>query len=229
MEEERNWRLERSESGQTGKQPMGPKPSSQPGPPAKPSGHGGWAQGDGESSPTPGAQFQGESSTVMGAYGDYPESPSGPQLKFNGVPVPAQMPHMAQPMPYPQPNVGMSTAISAIEIDTTTWNITDVLCALYDCSCQCERTIACIVNSPEARLRVKQTHMLRDCADICYMTWCFLQRDSRYSLKLLKLCAHVCEACADGCSAQLDLESQRCAATGMRCAAACRSFIAVHS
>jgi hypothetical protein len=161
----------------------------------------------------------------------------GPQVKFNGVsvtkPTPSMPPMAAMPSPmpeyHPMPQYQMKTTASVMVQDIKPATMTDTLCALHDCGCQCERLIAWLSVMPDAHAHAHHIRTLDDCADLCHMTWCFLQRNSRYSLKLCKLCAQVCAACASNCALYPDVESQRCAAYCLRTAAVCRGFIASHS
>ena len=218
MEEHNNWRLERSESDD-GKGKGESESKSQ----------GTWDLSGESPSATHFAPYHGgESPSEQFAK----ESPPGPEVKFNGIPVPKYV----KPTPVPQPApvaVGSVTAqthtsVTSIHIDPD-WDLGDILCVLQDCGVQCERTIACLMATPDARTRIHQIRMLRDCADICHTTWCFLQRESRYSLKLCKLCAQICDACADECTVYPDIDSQRTVSACHRCAAACRAFIAAHA
>ena len=62
----------------------------------------------------------------------------------------------------------------------------------------------------------------RECADICSYAVQAMTRQSPFVAGILRLCAEICEACADESSKHIHTHCQECIDACRRCAEACR-------
>lgn len=62
----------------------------------------------------------------------------------------------------------------------------------------------------------------RECADICSYAIQAMTRQSTFVAGILRLCAEICEACADESSKQIHNHCRECIEACRRCAEACR-------
>lgn len=68
--------------------------------------------------------------------------------------------------------------------------------------------------------------LMMECAELCRTSASIMQLKGEFAYELCKVCAQVCDACADSCSS-IDPEDsmmQRCAQMCNRCAESCRSM-----
>jgi hypothetical protein len=69
----------------------------------------------------------------------------------------------------------------------------------------------------------------RDCAEICWTAAAFMSRGSIFSVKICRLVAEVCDACAAECERLTNDHCRRCARACMDCAEQCQEMIAANS
>lgn len=63
-----------------------------------------------------------------------------------------------------------------------------------------------------------------DCAAICRLTAGYLARDSKNIEQICRLCAEICDQCAEECSKHDTEHCQKCAEACKRCAEECRKM-----
>ncbi|WP_415807187.1 four-helix bundle copper-binding protein [Bordetella muralis] len=61
-----------------------------------------------------------------------------------------------------------------------------------------------------------------DCAQICRLSASYMARGSEFAQALCRLCAEVCQSCADECANHQMDHCQRCAQACRQCADECR-------
>lgn len=96
--------------------------------------------------------------------------------------------------------------------------------ACQTCAVECEHCATACLQEPDAQARTRCIQLLRDCADICFMSAAYMGRGSQYARDLCRLCAEICEACGTECARFKDEHCQRCAAECRRCADECRKM-----
>lgn len=99
-----------------------------------------------------------------------------------------------------------------------------LLRTLADCEATCEHMTTIIKRRNDVNLRTRQLSLLRDCADICGLTYKYIARNSMFSRHIASLCAQICTACGNECARFPDAESQHCARICLNCAIECRNF-----
>jgi hypothetical protein len=63
-----------------------------------------------------------------------------------------------------------------------------------------------------------------DCAQVCQMAVAFMAGGSDYAGAACRLCAEICDACAQECARHDVDHCQQCAEACRRCAQACRAM-----
>ena len=71
---------------------------------------------------------------------------------------------------------------------------------VQDCAAACEHMTMHLMSLPDGRQRGKQATLLRDCADICFMTARILARNGKMNKQVMGLCAKVCKSCGNECA-----------------------------
>lgn len=66
--------------------------------------------------------------------------------------------------------------------------------------------------------------LLMDCARICDTTADFVGRNSDYHKELSRICADICDACAESCEKLEGKEMEECAKACRKCGEACREM-----
>lgn len=95
---------------------------------------------------------------------------------------------------------------------------------IQDCEATCEHMINHIKRMKDSQIRIKQSMLLRDCADICGLTANYIARDAIFKRHAAILCADICDACGKECDRFPDQESRHCAQICFHCAMKCRAF-----
>ncbi|ETT40473.1 hypothetical protein M2277_005755 [Paenibacillus sp. LBL] len=101
-----------------------------------------------------------------------------------------------------------------------------VLKIVQECGAMCEHMVSHFLCMPDARSRIHQIQLLRDCATICETLSCYIARRSVFAKAAANLCAYICEACGNECAKFADQESQMCSRMCLKCAQECRTFAA---
>ena len=91
-----------------------------------------------------------------------------------------------------------------------------LLNALNACTAACHECFAGhVLGTATGETRVRSIQLTRDCADLCQLVAAFVARGPEHVQYLLRKCAELCRACADG-DAQYSHDFCR------RCTEACR-------
>ncbi|MFN3159193.1 MAG: four-helix bundle copper-binding protein [Rubinisphaera brasiliensis] len=99
--------------------------------------------------------------------------------------------------------------------------------ACVECAQECERCAdACLSESNVAKMAdcIKTD---RDCAAICWTAASLMSRGSQFADSVCKLCAEICDACADECEKHEHDHCQKCAQACRNCADQCRQMAGV--
>ena len=101
----------------------------------------------------------------------------------------------------------------------------EVIEQLYFCEAACNYCHSgCQTEKDRDQLK-KCMMMDEDCAGICRLTAISLERGSENAHMFMKLCAQICEMCAEECNRHSHHEHcKECAEACLKCAEACLSF-----
>lgn len=97
-----------------------------------------------------------------------------------------------------------------------------MIVALHHCQDVCDQASAMLVGAPDAPLRRKQLHMLRECADTCASITRTLSHSGRISEDTALRCARILRECARECMKYRDPCSRYCAQACLYAASVCR-------
>lgn len=90
------------------------------------------------------------------------------------------------------------------------------------CTQTCYECLTMCLNEPDVRTRKGCISILMECACICKESSAFMSLDAKYAIDLCRLCAVICENCAEECSAFSDDHCQNCADECNFCATECK-------
>jgi hypothetical protein len=90
--------------------------------------------------------------------------------------------------------------------------------ALNACAAACEHCATACLQEPDVQMMTRCISLTRDCADLCALTARLVARASDQAEHLLKLCAEICQACAEECARHEHRHCQECAEACRRCA-----------
>ncbi|GAB6876634.1 hypothetical protein JCM13210_13610 [Thermaerobacter litoralis] len=90
----------------------------------------------------------------------------------------------------------------------------------------CEQCLTACLKEPDAAQRGRCVQLLRDCADICALASRVMSRGSDFAGAICRVCAEICEACAQECGRFQDEHCQECARECRACAEECRRMAA---
>ena len=95
--------------------------------------------------------------------------------------------------------------------------------ALNLCAAQCDLCYkACDQEKTRADLQ-RCMMLVKDCSAICLISLKYLIRNSENVMKLLKVCAEICEICAEECQKHDLWHCRDCARECLKCAEVCKS------
>ncbi len=92
------------------------------------------------------------------------------------------------------------------------------------CLRACEECFTACLAEADVQSRVNCIKILNDCAEICAQAVQFMSRNSSYAKALCKLCADICDACAQECGMHNDSHCPQCAQICRQCAQECRTM-----
>lgn len=98
--------------------------------------------------------------------------------------------------------------------------------ACNSCMQACEQCLTACLKEPDAAQRGRCVQLLRDCADICALASRVMSRGSDFAGAICRVCAEICEACAQECGRFQDEHCQECARACSACAEECRRMAA---
>lgn len=89
------------------------------------------------------------------------------------------------------------------------------------CAQACYECLKACLNEPDVQARRNCISMLLECATICNQASAFMAMDAQHSKELCKLCATICEKCANDCRMFKDDHCTKCADECANCAREC--------
>lgn len=90
------------------------------------------------------------------------------------------------------------------------------------CALACDTCAAACLREPDPKAMARCIAFDMDCTDLCRLASALMARGSEYARDVCRICATVCEACADECSKHAMDHCQRCAEACRRCAHECK-------
>jgi len=94
--------------------------------------------------------------------------------------------------------------------------------ACAKCAQACFECLKACLNEPDAAARKGCIGMLLECALICQQAVAYMSMDAQYAKDLCKLCATICDKCAQDCDMFKDDHCKKCADICRQCANECR-------
>lgn len=108
-------------------------------------------------------------------------------------------------------------------------NVTDkyqkCIDACNQCAQACYECLKACFNEPDAASRKACMSILLECARICELAVAYMSMDAQYAKDLCKLCAIICDKCAQECDMFKDDHCQKCADVCRNCANECRQMV----
>ena len=97
--------------------------------------------------------------------------------------------------------------------------------ACLECAAICNHCAASCAKEPDAALYAHCIQHTMECAVVCYATAEMMSLGSKHVKELARLCAKICDECAEHCLQFPSEHCQECAAVCTRCADACEVII----
>jgi hypothetical protein len=82
---------------------------------------------------------------------------------------------------------------------------------LNACADACDRCYNGCLNEEDVSIMTRCIELDRECSDICRLTASIIARDSENTDKFLRLCAEICEICAEECEKHNKSHCKLCA------------------
>lgn len=98
--------------------------------------------------------------------------------------------------------------------------------ACNTCADACDRCATACLQEHDIAMMARCIRLDMDCTAICRLAAGWIARGSDFAQPLCRLCAQVCQACADECGRHTHGHCQRCAEACRACAAACQAMVA---
>lgn len=93
--------------------------------------------------------------------------------------------------------------------------------ACYACATACDHCAVSCLEEQDVKSMARCIKLDMDCAQICRLAASYMARGSEFSQTLCRLCAEVCQACAEECGKHQMDHCQRCARACRNCAEEC--------
>ena len=100
----------------------------------------------------------------------------------------------------------------------------EILQELSACAMACNICYQACLNEEDVSMMARCIELDRECADMCQLTASLLARDSENTDTFLKLCADLCDLCAEECKKHDQEHCKECAHACSKCAVVCRSY-----
>lgn len=100
----------------------------------------------------------------------------------------------------------------------------EIINQLNECAAECNHCYSECLNEKDVTMMARCIELDRECSDICQLTASMLARGSEHSLQLLKLCADICNTCAEECEKHDNEHCIRCSEVCYRCAESCYKY-----
>jgi hypothetical protein len=105
----------------------------------------------------------------------------------------------------------------------------ELLHELNACAIVCNMCYNGCLNEKEVSIMARCIELNRECADICQLSASMFARDSENIDAFLKLCAKICETCAEECEKHDKEYCRKCARVCRKCQEMCFSYQPEHS
>lgn len=92
------------------------------------------------------------------------------------------------------------------------------------CAIACEVCASACLREDDVTAMATCIQLDRDCADMCHLAEVLMARESGLVNEFCRLCAIVCQACAEECLKHHHEHCQQCAQACQRCADECNSL-----
>ena len=102
----------------------------------------------------------------------------------------------------------------------------DCIAACHACAVECLHCAAACLGEPDVKKMARCIALNTDCAQICQLAVAYMAGGSPFAGALCRLCAEVCDACAEECARHDMDHCQQCAEACRRCAEECRNMAA---
>jgi len=94
------------------------------------------------------------------------------------------------------------------------------------CALECNHCASACLQEPDLKMMTRCIALDLDCAAICQLAAAAMARESEHATAICRLCADVCQSCAEECSEHSHDHCKRCAEACRRCAQECRQMVA---
>ncbi|MBK4738824.1 four-helix bundle copper-binding protein [Noviherbaspirillum pedocola] len=94
------------------------------------------------------------------------------------------------------------------------------------CASACDFCAASCLQEQDVKMMARCIALDMDCAQICRLAAGYMARGSEHAKAICRLCADICQTCADECGKHQMSHCQECAAACKRCAEECRRMAA---
>jgi hypothetical protein len=95
---------------------------------------------------------------------------------------------------------------------------------LNRCANECNHCFSACLEEEDVKMMTRCIELDRECADICQLAASLLARGSENAESYLKVCAEICEACAEECAKHDNEHCKRCAEICSQCAEHCNQY-----
>ena len=95
--------------------------------------------------------------------------------------------------------------------------------ACNECALECEHCASACLGEQDVKMLARCISLDLECAELCRTATILMARGSENAADFCRLCAEVCDECAQECERHQHMEHcRRCAETCRRCAEECR-------
>ncbi|MFA9466015.1 MAG: four-helix bundle copper-binding protein [Velocimicrobium sp.] len=92
------------------------------------------------------------------------------------------------------------------------------------CAQACYECFQACLNESDVDKRIKCINTLTECAMVCQMSTALMSMNAQSSMQHCKLCATICDKCAQECEMFKDQHCQECAGICKKCAVECNNM-----
>lgn len=112
--------------------------------------------------------------------------------------------------------------------ESETMENNELLHELNACAIVCNTCYSDCLNEKDVSIMARCIELSRECADTCQVAASMFARDSENIDLYLRLCAKICEACAEECDKHDKAYTQKCARVCKKCLDMCNSWAPPH-
>jgi hypothetical protein len=96
--------------------------------------------------------------------------------------------------------------------------------ACLKCAAICNHCAASCLQEPDPKMMVKCIQLDMECAAVCYAAVQLMSLGSDKAAELCRICAAICEECANECVKHNNVHCKECAEVCNDCAAECKKM-----